>query len=48
VRALADRALKVRSTGRLDAGRIAIDANPSGTALAERIAARVADTATKD
>jgi hypothetical protein len=48
VRALADRALNVRSTGRLDGGRIATDANPSGSALAERIAVRLADTTTKD
>jgi hypothetical protein len=47
-RALADRVLNVRSMARLDAGRIAIDANPSGTALADRIAAQVADTTTKD
>jgi hypothetical protein len=47
-RALAGRVLNVRSIARLDAGRIAIDANPTGTGLAERIAARVADTTTKD
>jgi hypothetical protein len=47
-RALADRGLNVRSIQRLDAGRIAVDANLSGTALAERIAERVAGTTTKD
>jgi hypothetical protein len=47
-RALADRVLNLRSIRRLDAGRIAIDANPTGSALAERIAARVADTTTRD
>jgi hypothetical protein len=47
-RALADRVLNVRSMRRLDAGRIAVTASSSGTALAERIAVRLAHTTTRD
>jgi hypothetical protein len=47
-RALAGRVPDLRSRERLDAGRLAVDANPSGPALAERIAARLAATTTKD